>query len=144
MWLKMFVGNSNAWARAGSRYSDAAILTIGCVALRGTVLLSLGIFFGCLDHFQLLQQYKLPRARVIPPSKQLLRRAYIETVLTHLIVQPLALYFIGAPWCRGWFFSIMAGPKFFAFDSHLFAQPQHLTLELFLKQRGWKHPCKSF
>jgi sterol desaturase/sphingolipid hydroxylase (fatty acid hydroxylase superfamily) len=85
-----------AWLRArlGPHWaSDRALYNLFLNGSHAANYIFWSFFFGCLDYFQLLQRYKLPRHPSSVASRSTRWRAIKDHSLTLLVVNPVAFHF---------------------------------------------------
>jgi sterol desaturase/sphingolipid hydroxylase (fatty acid hydroxylase superfamily) len=85
------------WLAEQWPYSERLLFTVAHVLTHeATYVVCNGFFYLC-DKYKLLAHYKQPRKDAQQPSAELIAKTLRETMVGHLITQPLIMYFLAWP-----------------------------------------------
>ncbi len=89
---RLLLGDEDTWALVAESYDRRVILLVGTLICHEVIWILLNSFFSICDYAKLLQRFKLPRKD--KPDVQLIKNTLKDIAINHIIVQPVALYFI--------------------------------------------------
>lgn len=104
VWHAVEAGSwAHGWAGADASPSEArrtharVVFVFGSTIVHEVLYLGMNGFFSACDAYGWLRRFKLPRRPAQVPSPELLRSAWREAAVRHLLLQPLSFWFLVFP-----------------------------------------------
>lgn len=97
VWGALVLQDAAGASEADARWHDRAAFVLGTLVVHESLYVGMNGFFYACDAYGWMQQFKLPRRPAQQPSAALIRRTLMESVVNHLLIQPLTLWFLAFP-----------------------------------------------